>query len=364
MRAQWLQVCRLRGTPAPEPTRALPFLAGLDVKAHAALAQALGDCLNAHEKGRELQVLSWAAACTRPALLAQLQAQGLACDGQDLFSAGLGLMASGWDMSARLAQLAHHPQDAALLRQALAWQAPTSPLALEAGGQPTRGDAGAPVDPERGAAPGGDPRSAPPPEPPELFEPFIGAAELVMEKHPSLAGVPAVASALPVGDRREFDTQAPDGAAPARARLQVKLFGRDAAHTLESGAHRRGSHFLGVQVITIESARALGNGGYDWSQKLTVQLTPEEMPEALAVLMNLQASVRFGQHGPARDKWVELRRQDGGMVLITAQGSAVYAVPVKAGQLYYLLGLFAQAMAQGLPGGCVADVLALIKASQ
>ncbi len=270
-------------------------------------------------------------------------------------------------MSARLAQLAQHPQDVAFLRQALARQAPTSPLALEAGGQPTRDDAGASVDPEGGAALQGDPGSAPLPEPPELFElfeSFIGAAELVMEKHPPLIGVPAVASALPAGDGREFDTQAPDGAAPARARLQVKLFGRDAAHTLEIGPHRRSNHFLGVQVVTIESARALGSGGYDWAHKLTVQLTPEEMPGALAVLMNLCPSVRFGQHGPARDKFVELRRQDGGMVLVTAQGSSVYAVPAKTGQVYYMLGLFAQAMAQGLPGGCVAQVLALVKASQ
>ena len=84
----------------------------------------------------------------------------------------------------------------------------------------------------------------------------------------------------------------------------------------------------------------------------------------MAVLMNLCPSIRFGQHGPARDKFVELRRQDGGMVLVTGQGSAVYAVPVKTAQLYYLLCLFARAMAKAMPGSSVADVLALVKASQ
>ncbi|MEO6320855.1 MAG: hypothetical protein ABIR56_09250 [Polaromonas sp.] len=337
MRAQWLQVCRARGTPAPDPARVAPFLAGLDAQAHDALAQALVLCLKGQEKRRELEVLSWAAGCTRPALLAQLLAQGILCTGHDLFGVGLGLMASGWDMSARLAQLAQHPQDVAFLREALARQAPTSSPAFEAQALPTRADAAAPVDPDRGTAPDGDRGSAPPPEPSERSGPFVPA--------------------------RHARTDHPEPAS-ATERLQVKLFGSQAAHTLEIGPHRRSSSFMGVQVVTIESAHALGSGGYDWGQKLTVQLTPEEMPEAIAVLMNLCPSVRFGQHGASRDKFVELRRQEGGMVLVTAQGSAVYAVPVKTAALYYLLGLFARAMAQGLPGSSVAEVLELVKASQ
>ncbi|MDH6186782.1 hypothetical protein [Polaromonas sp. CG_23.6] len=343
MRTRWLQVCRARGTPAPDPARVVPFLSGLDEQAHEALAQALVLCLKGQEKRRELEVLAWAAGCTRPALLAQLQAQGIVCTGHDLFSVGLDLMASGWDMSARLAQLAQHPDDVTSLRQALELQASANSTALEAQTLPTMDDAAATLDPDQETAPDWDQGADTPPEPSELSGPFIGTRHARMDE-------PA-------------PTRAPE-------RLQVKLFGSQAAHTLETVPHRRSSSFMGVQVVTIESARALGkdgsdgSGGYDWGRKLTVQLTPEEMPGAMAVLMNLSASVRFGQHGAARDKFVELRRQDGGMVLVTGQGSAVYAVPVKTGQLYYLLGLFAQAMARGLPGGSVAEVLALVKASQ
>jgi hypothetical protein len=154
------------------------------------------------------------------------------------------------------------------------------------------------------------------------------------------------------------------GALSLPGRLQVRLFGRESAHTLEVGPHRRGASFMGVQVVTIESARALPDAsGYDWSHKLMVQLTPEEMPQAMAVLMNLSASARFGQHGPDRDKFVELRRQEGGLVVVTGQGGAVYAVPVKTGSLYYVLALFSRAMARGLPGSSVAEVLALVKAA-
>ena len=125
-----------------------------------------------------------------------------------------------------------------------------------------------------------------------------------------------------------------------------------------------GSSFMGAHVVTIESPRALPGGGYDWGRKLAVQLTPEEMPAAIAVLMSLSESARFAQHGAQRDKFLELRRQAGGLVVVTGQGGAVYAVPVKACALYYLLSLFARAMAEGLPTRSVAEVLALVKASQ
>ena len=56
-------------------------------------ARILPTGLKGQEKRRELEVLAWAAGCTRPALLAQLQAQGIVCTGHALFSVGLGLMA-------------------------------------------------------------------------------------------------------------------------------------------------------------------------------------------------------------------------------------------------------------------------------
>ena len=50
--------------------------------------------------------------------------------------------------------------------------------------------------------------------------------------------------------------------------------------------------------------------------------------------------------------------------MVTGRGGSVYAVPVKTGTLYYLLTLFAWAMAQGLPGRSIATVMSLVKANQ
>lgn len=56
--------------------------------------------------------------------------------------------------------------------------------------------------------------------------------------------------------------------------------------------------------------------------------------------MKLCHSVLFGRHDLAKNKIIELRRQDGGVVLVTGQSSSVYAVLIKTAQLYYLLNIF------------------------
>lgn len=80
-------------------------------------------------------------------------------------------------------------------------------------------------------------------------------------------------------------------------------------------------------------ARNDWGGAYDRGRELTVQLTPEEIPAAMAVLMSLSASARFGQHGADRDKFILLRHQKSGLAVVSGQGSSVCAVPLKNGTL-------------------------------
>ena len=393
----WLQVCRSRGTPAPDQAQVTRFLASLPQQEQAELEQALLLCLNGREKRRELALVSWAAACTRPDFVAKVQSHGLSCTGHTLFGAGLGLMASGWDMSARIAQLANNPQDVAVLATLLGTQAPSPtpppapvpPSAPSVAQVATLRPAAPALQPVKPAAADSAPAnvavfpapepplkpaptSAPvlkpvPQAPPEASEPLPAPAAATKPGRSKRQGLAPVPHILAEEVAPDAFLQGPDDPELAPftppGRLQVRLFGRESAHTLEIGPHRRGASFMGVHVVTIESARALPDAsGYDWGNKLMVQLTPEEMPLAAAVLMNLSPSARFTQHGAERDKFVELRRQEGGVVLVTGQGGAIYAVPVRTGVLYYLLSLFCRAMARGLPGSSVAEVLALIKA--
>jgi hypothetical protein len=158
--------------------------------------------------------------------------------------------------------------------------------------------------------------------------------------------------------------------APDEPRLRLRLYGKSAAHTLEVTAHRRGGDFLGVHVVSIDSAHALGTGeGYDWSRKLVLQLTPEEMPGLIATLMGITPSVRFGHHGGDRSKFIEVRRQAGGLVMVTGEKSLSYSVPVPTATVYYVLDLFCWAMAMNMgmeadkPGRSVSDVLMLVKSA-
>ena len=121
-----------------------------------------------------------------------------------------------------------------------------------------------------------------------------------------------------------------------------------------------------MHVVSIDSAHALSSGeGYDWARKLVLQLTPEEMPGLIATLMGLTPSVRFGHHGANRDKFLEVRRQQGGLVVVTGAQASVYSVPVPTGTIYYLLDLCCRAMAMpgDKPGRSASDVLMLVKSA-
>ena len=123
-----------------------------------------------------------------------------------------------------------------------------------------------------------------------------------------------------------------------------------------------------MHVVSIDSAHALGaGGGYAWQRKLVIQLTPEEMPAVIATLMGLTPSVRFGHHGAGRAKFIEVRRQSGGLVLVTGENALSYSVPVAAGTACYVLDLFCRAMAMRMdvdqPARSVSDVLMLVRSA-
>lgn len=326
----WASVCRTRGTPAPDAAHVLFFLANLQDEDRSRLELSLFACVNGRERADELEVISWAAACTRPAVLLKVHECGLHCAGVNLFSAGLSLMNAGWDMFQRIAQLKEAPADIESLRTVLALQPGHADL------NTANDELSAGVD--EGRMPAQSPHHDAQEEIDTPFEPG---------KSPT--------------SEAELEPEGSPGATASADRVQLKLYGRESAHTLECGPHRRGADFFGVHVVTIESARALAGGGYDWGRKLVVQLTPEEMPAALGVLMGLKNAIKFAQHGSDRDKFVELRRQDGGIMIVTGQRSTIHAVPVRAATVYYLLDLFCKALAMGDARRSVADVLALAR---
>jgi hypothetical protein len=367
----WRQVCASRGTPAPDPALIAGFMQELGVLEREKLQSVLTLAARGREQSGDLSVISWAAGCTRPALLGQLHSCGLDFTSAGLFACGLALKEQGWDMQARLAQLASHPEDVAALR---AWLPDSGPVELD---EPP---AQALLAPEHLIDSAVDEAFCPWPEgdrdddPPSDHAPSWEAVPM--------EGMPAWPASISLADQpalpTRFARQRPDALtgpvsasnAPDEPRLRLRLYGKSAAHTLEVTPHRRGGDFLGVHVVSIDSAHALGTGeGYDWSRKLVLQLTPEEMPGLIATLMGITPSVRFGHHGADRSKFIEVRRQEGGLVIVTSEKSLSYSVPVPSDTIYYLLDLFCRAMAMNRgteadkPGRSISDVLMLVRSA-
>ena len=245
----WRQVCASRGTPAPDPTRLGGFIEDLGTHEREKLQSVLHLAARGWEQPGDLSLLSWAASCTRPSLLSQLQSHDLAFTSAGVFACGLKLREEGWDMQQRIAQLQSNPGDVDTLR---AWL-PVEPdqakeyLPSEAGLDRNEetgldkpffpwpdddDDNGLP----KGQAPGGD--------------------EAPVESMDESPAAPDPAAALPVLPTR-FARQRPDAlagpasaaGAPHEPRLRLRLFGKAAAHTLEVTPHRRGGDFLGVHVV-------------------------------------------------------------------------------------------------------------------
>ena len=353
----WLQVCASRGTPVPDRAQCGQFLQGLGADERYTLENILALAARGRERPGDLSLLSWAASCTRPALFDQLATHGLAFTGAALFACGLALKQEGWDMQQRIAQLQNNPGDVDTLR---AWLPAVLPVKA---GQ-------AEEDPPKEAGPDShedrvvDTPLFPWPDDDDVNN-LPGGQAPGGDESPAASNPSESLSVLPT----RFARQRPEPfansfGAPDEPRLRLRLFGKAAAHTLEVTAHRRGGDFLGVHVVSIDSAHALGDaGGYAWARKLVIQLTPEEMPAVIATLMGLTPSVRYGHHGANRDKFVEVRRQDGGLVMVTGEKALSYSVPVPTASIYYVLDLFCRAMAMNTPGRSVSDVLMLVKSA-
>lgn len=378
----WQAVCKSRGTPAPDPAHAGALLRDIGDDERARLEHVLSQAAHGREKPGELVVLSWAAACTRPGTLARLQIHGLTFTSAGLFSVGLGLTGNGWDMSQRLAQLGDNPDDVEALRALLAMQTPQPNHTNEVQSQahhpepvttPESLDASANVENrEMGSSQAPSPAARAEFDPQLHIEAPIAAFDLFQSAPPAgdtQAPYPPSPDDLPTRFERVANEELPvapegpesDNERPANP-LQLRLFGKSAAHTLTITPHRRGEDFLGVNVVTIESAHPLaGGGGFDWRRKLVIQLIPEEMPGIIATLIGIQESAKFGHHGSDRTKFVELRRQNGGIVVVTGDQGVSFTVPVRTTTVYYVLDLFCRAMAMNAPGRTVTDILALVK---
>lgn len=309
LKVLWRNVCAGRGTRAPVAEGLDAFLNGIEYDGRHLLQNALVELQKGSDSTGYFELLRWAAVCTQASTLAKAKEAGLDCTPSQLFWAALPLFPMGLEPLAVLMQPADHPDVVDEMKLLLSKASPAPALTVDA-------------------------------KPNEAAQ----------------VGIPSTQNENQVSQTKPT-TQGEE----ERQRLTLRLFGSTAAHTLEISDHRRASNFLGVSVVVIESAYPTPQGGFDWENKLSIQLTPEEMPEVIAVLLGIRKEASFSNHGTDRNKSVIFRNQDDGIHIVTSRRNSKYSVPVKTSVVYYLLDLFCRAMIGGCPGRSNADVIATVR---
>lgn len=104
-------------------------------------------------------------------------------------------------------------------------------------------------------------------------------------------------------------------------------------------------------TLRIEATRGTREGGYRWQDKVIFQLTQEEFPVFVAVVMGWRHTFEATNHGPDKNKSLKVRNQpDQVLYFELSKGKNGGAVPVAAGERYYLAMLCAEVLQRNSAG--------------
>ncbi len=100
----------------------------------------------------------------------------------------------------------------------------------------------------------------------------------------------------------------------------------------------------GIHTVRLEGAKSSGPQQYNWDEKISIQLTQQELPHVACVLFGWLNQCEYKSHGPEKNKGFKLLIQNqqgktGLFVNIMEAGKPLCAIPVTAVDLYYLRNL-------------------------
>lgn len=140
--------------------------------------------------------------------------------------------------------------------------------------------------------------------------------------------------------------QAEPGSQALRSLPKVRLYSKGAAMTIEldplkPDKDRGGLIYPGRDTWTlrIELARAQPSSGgrrYDWASKISLQLTPSELPRFVSTVMGWSTSCEFKNHGTARNKSLHVENQEARIYFDMREGQDGVAMPVSDLERYSL----------------------------
>jgi len=110
----------------------------------------------------------------------------------------------------------------------------------------------------------------------------------------------------------------------------------------------------GVSTLSIDGATSSGKRTFDWSKKVSLQVTQAELPIVAAVLFGYIKSCEFKSHGPAKNKGFKIEVQSNThekylfFNLMEAKKPMV-SVPVSAEDAFYIRNLLVEQLLHNSP---------------
>jgi len=150
----------------------------------------------------------------------------------------------------------------------------------------------------------------------------------------------------------------PEPTSPAQnqTRLSVHVYGQKAALCFEPTLTRSN-----VPTLTLDAAVARGQRQYDWSSKIRLQLTRQELPVAAAVLLGFRPKCKFTNHGDQNNKGFSIEDQGQHVFIrVFAKDQPVRAVPVTPEDVFRITTLLLRQLQSAYPWLTGGDLISLI----
>lgn len=105
--------------------------------------------------------------------------------------------------------------------------------------------------------------------------------------------------------------------------ISTHVYGRQAALCFEADKTKRDFH-----TMSIDAATSTGPKQYNWVNKVKIQMTKEELPVALAVLLGILPGCEYKNHGEANNKGFSIVDQGESFFVRVFSPEGVKAVPM------------------------------------
>lgn len=140
-----------------------------------------------------------------------------------------------------------------------------------------------------------------------------------------------------------------------------KVFGRKSAFYVGIDETRSGT-----PTLRFEGAVAVAEKQYNWGEKISIQLTQQELPHVACVLFGWLPECEYKNHGPAKNKGFKLIIQSnngktGLFVNLMEANKPMCAIPVSSVDLYYLRNLALGQLVKNEPDLDSTAILASLK---